>query len=281
LQTEKAEVANRLAALADEMEKARGNSDELLKLRGEVSRLRREANDPANSLAKSWQQRIADLKAYLAKHPEANIPEFESLSDHAWVEAASGKLETETEFLWAMARLRQSAQLEFANKLSGATSKYLQVNNGQPPANLSQLQPYFESPVSEAILRCWDILPATEAHSLKGKGEDWMITQKAAVDDSLDSRIGIGPNGMRTTGVGSYSFAQDMMVTILKAYCAANNTGQPPKDPSQLLPFATTDKQKVQLEKIIEQFNRMTASQQAGSLQSAEKLVKEILSDSK
>ena len=43
LRDEKNNAANRLAALADELEKAKGDSSELLKLRAEVTRLRKEA----------------------------------------------------------------------------------------------------------------------------------------------------------------------------------------------------------------------------------------------
>ena len=44
LRDEKNNAANRLAALADELEQAKGNSSELLKLRAEVTRLRKEAD---------------------------------------------------------------------------------------------------------------------------------------------------------------------------------------------------------------------------------------------
>ncbi|MBP9900769.1 MAG: RNA polymerase sigma factor [Verrucomicrobia bacterium] len=278
VQSERLDSANRLSALVDEIERVKGNSTDLLKLRGEVTRLRREANDPMNTAAKSWQTRINQLKNYLAQHPEGNIPEFQFLYDRAWVDATSGKLETETDYRMALARLRQSVQLAFGDKMSAAMQKYLQANKGQIPTDLSQLQPYFDPPVSDEILQRWEILPIKEVPSLKVSGGDWIITQKAPVDDEYDSRVGLGPKGLSTTG--SQGFAQDLMARILRSFAAANN-GQPPSDPAQLLPFATTATQKSQLERIIKQFNGMTPSQRAEAQRAGEKLVREILSDSK
>lgn len=54
LQREKVESANRLSSLADEIQRIRGNSAELLKLRGEVGRLRQQAASkpsPAQAMA--------------------------------------------------------------------------------------------------------------------------------------------------------------------------------------------------------------------------------------
>jgi RNA polymerase sigma factor (sigma-70 family) len=54
LQREKVEAANRLSSLADEIQRIRGNSAELLKLRGEVGRLRQQAASnpsPAQAMA--------------------------------------------------------------------------------------------------------------------------------------------------------------------------------------------------------------------------------------
>lgn len=178
----------------------------------------------------------------------------------------------------ALARSRQSVQLAFGDKMSAAMQKYLQANKGQIPTDLSQLQPYFDPPVSDEILQRWEILPIKEVPSLKVSGGDWIITQKAPVDDEYDSRVGLGPKGLSTTG--SQGFAQDLMARILRSFAAANN-GQPPSDPAQLLPFATTATQKAQLERIIKQFNGMTPSQRAEAQRAGEKLVREILSDSK
>jgi RNA polymerase sigma factor (sigma-70 family) len=76
LQRERNDAANRLALLADEMERVKGNSTELLKLRGEVTRLRGDSqelahlkaadaqrtNDPMESATKDWLAKVNLLK---------------------------------------------------------------------------------------------------------------------------------------------------------------------------------------------------------------------------
>src|SRR5439155_15200262 len=77
LQSERGDTANRLSALVDEIERVRGNSTELLKLRNEVTRLRSAANNPMNNAAKSLLDRVDKLKQKLEETPNAKIPELQ------------------------------------------------------------------------------------------------------------------------------------------------------------------------------------------------------------
>jgi hypothetical protein len=78
-----------------------------------------------------------------------------------------------------------------------ALQKYLKANNGQFPTDLSQLQPYFDSPVDGAILQRYEIVPANTIPKAKEMSVSWLIVQKTRVDenDKNDQREVIGPNG--------------------------------------------------------------------------------------
>jgi RNA polymerase sigma factor (sigma-70 family) len=64
LQRERDEAANRLSALAGQLERAEGDSDELLKLRAEVTRLREEADSAAVELKEAKEFRAAVSELY-------------------------------------------------------------------------------------------------------------------------------------------------------------------------------------------------------------------------
>src|SRR6202012_5330178 len=142
----------------------------------------------------------------------------------------------------AMANLRHMAENIFATDASAAVAKYMNANNHQFPTELAQLQPYFDTPMDAAILQRWQIVPEVELPNQKFG--DWMITQKAPVDQELDQRWAIGANGY---GAASYSSAdiaglQTTLDPVLKADAAANG-GKEPSDPSQIVPYLTTPEQ--------------------------------------
>ena len=80
--------------------------------------------------------------------------------------------------------------------LRPALLQYAEDNNGQFPADLSQLKPYFKSPVDDAVLQRYEILPTSKLPSslvrLREAGESFVITQKAPVNAALDGRVYYG-----------------------------------------------------------------------------------------
>lgn len=232
----------------NEQLKSNRNTAELLKLRGEVARLRNEANDPTDASAKALAAKMNKLKQRLAETPGAKIPELQFLTDQDWLNAANGKLDTDADYRRALASLRSAVEGKVASMLQKALKAYLQSSSGQMPTDLGQLQPYFDSPMDDAILQRWEIAPATTVKSL-GMGGDVIITQKAPVDDVFDTRYGIGP-----TGSGSTDFLPnetfETMKPVFDAYRAAHN-GQWQIEMSQLLPYATTPEQQIALQKLM------------------------------
>jgi hypothetical protein len=69
-------------------------------------------------------------------------------------------------------------------------------NNGQFPTDLSQLTPYFKSPVDDAVLQDWTILPKSSLPRAMRVQEDWVITQKAPVNAERDQRVAVGLKSM-------------------------------------------------------------------------------------
>ena len=89
-----------------------------------------------------------------------------------------------------MSSARSHAQINFALKvLSNALWDYGKKNNGQFPIELSQLNPYFKSPVDDSVLQEWTILPMNSLPDQMRIDGDWVITQKAPVNPAFDQRI--------------------------------------------------------------------------------------------
>ena len=248
LQRERDAATKRLAGLAAELAANQSNNLELLKLRGALAQTRATSaadvsSDVRAAMVKSWLAREDQLKRLAQQYPDKAIPEFQLLSEQQWMDEAMGaKFDSDKEIQQELANLRHTAENNFAGIAQGALTKYLQANNNQFPTDLSQLDPYFASPVGEDVLQRWEIAPGSVNPGV-GVG-DTVITEKAAVDESLDSRWAIGANGY---GASSYespdiSYALSVIKPAMQAYAAANN-GSQPADPSQILPYLTTPEQ--------------------------------------
>ena len=258
LQRERDDASSKLTAQQQELEQLRRNLAEIPRLRGGGgARLRNDAqskeitpNESAESLAKSWVNRVNQLRQRLEQWPDKKIPELQFLTDEDWLNAAKGKLETDTDYRKALSALRAAGEQKFiATLLQPALKEYGKANNGQLPADLSELQPYFQSPVDEAILQRWEVAPADTVKAL-GLGGDVIITQKAPVDVLYDTRFGVGPNGRGSTDFLS-SVTRDVLASVNRAFAAANN-GRYPDDVSELLPYAVTPAQQAALQKLLQ-----------------------------
>ena len=266
MQRERDAVTGQLAASRGGT--ASSNNTELLRLRAEATRLRgtsqSAAADPASSAAvQSWLARVRLLKARLERTPAAKIPELKLLTEQDWLDAAQGKLETDEDYRRALALLRNKGESRFASLLHKALENYMDTNNGQFPASVSELKSYFESSVDDAMLQRWTVMPAHSIRSL-GMGGDLVITQKGAVDPEFDSRVAVGSGGVGSTGPGNFvekSSPLEILGPALKAYFT--NVGQAPTDPSQLLPFVTTPQQKAELEIIAQDLQTMSGEARA------------------
>jgi RNA polymerase sigma factor (sigma-70 family) len=251
LQKDRDHATNRLAALLAENEQLRADAAQLPKLRGEVARFRAATadssaarSDPRQALMESWLAREDKLRQITQQNPDKTIPELQLLSEQDWLNSArDAKFDTDKDLRRTLADLRHRAENDFAATTSQAVSKYMKANNGQFPTDLSQLQPYFATPMDEAILQRWQILPQSALPNQK-MGGDWVITEKTPVDPALDQSWAIGPGSYGSSNYQSPNLTAAIATLdpVQKAYAAANN-GKDPTDPSQILPYLTTPEQ--------------------------------------
>jgi regulator of replication initiation timing len=162
LTEEAGRAKTQIAALQEENQQLRKESEDLPRLRGELARFRNDArsavqsqteNDATQTAAKSWLDRVTLLKQRLQELPEARIPELVLVTDQDWLNAAKGELNTEKDYRQALSALRGAVENKFVSQLHPALKQYLEANDGKFPSDLAQLQPYFKSAVDDAILQ--------------------------------------------------------------------------------------------------------------------------------
>lgn len=241
-------ATNQVAALRDENERLSGNSTELLRLRGDVARLRSEVNNPDTAPMKAWLARVNLLKQRLEQNPQAVIPELQFVTQEDWLNAAQSELETDTDYRRALSILRSAGERYVASALRKALASFARDHNKQMPDTLSQLQPYLDSPLNVADLQRWEFIPASQI-KVSGMGGDTVLTQKAPIDDVFDLRYYIGPNGYGSTEF-LYQGIAAIMDPIYEAFRAAHN-GEWPEDVSLLQPYVTTPEQQLAFQKLI------------------------------
>jgi len=247
LQQERDEATNRLAVLSEEVAALKTNSAELLKLRRQVTELKLASANPARTTpdtlplaAKSWADRVTQLKQRLEQTPGAAVPELKYLSEGDWLNAARSELVTEKDYRRAFATLRSAGENQCIMQMHKALGNYLTQNNQQFPTDISQLKPYFETAPEDAMLQRYAIVPASSAPNMK-MGGDWLITVKNPVDEEYDSLWALGPKGFGATSYHGVK-EQSVIAPALEAYKAANN-GKEPQVPSDILPYLTTPEQ--------------------------------------
>ena len=250
LRRERDEMSKRMTVLVDENVALKDEMATLSRPHEEVAQSNAAQADALQSAAKSWLERVTQLKQRMDQTPGAKIPELQFLSEEDWLNAAKSKLETEEDYRRAMASLRFAGEDRFASIARPALREYSRANDGAFPTALSDLQPYFKQTVDNAILQRYEVVPSGEVRNLIMGGQ-WIITQKSLVDDEYDTTLGIGPNGYGTAG-------PDPVFLIVKAFATANG-GQPPTDYTQLLPYATTPAQQRALQRVIQNLGTDTA----------------------
>ncbi|HYV28316.1 MAG TPA: sigma-70 family RNA polymerase sigma factor, partial [Candidatus Eisenbacteria bacterium] len=189
LQTDNEGLSNLLAQANSARPLSNDQFRELLRLRGEVGRLRTDVQELAQlrtsapmsrddvlaSKEKLWSARANQLKQWLEEHPSEKIPELQFLTDRDWVHFIDSPFENEDDYRQTMRIVRVNAEQPFRSMLERALRRYAKENVGQFPTDLSQLKPYFKSPIDDAILQRYEILPTSQLVSELRPGGDWAI----------------------------------------------------------------------------------------------------------
>ena len=257
LQRERDEAKNQLVALTDEIAKVKGNTSELLKLRGLVGRLRGEisqVNDASVQTALAWAAKKEKLQKIFAERPDLRIPEMQFLTDKQWLDLVKDvDLDSESGIHAAIGFVRKSAKMSYAPIIQNALNKFIEANNGHLPNDVSQLNPFFEQPIDDAILQRYKIFDteASRAGWLKGM----VLIEKVAGDKWSEPLFAIGPMGTALAGVPenvSLAFPQELK-PALESY-QAQNPQKVCSDFNELRPYITTPEQQAALDKLIKSF---------------------------
>jgi RNA polymerase sigma factor (sigma-70 family) len=201
LTREREAAASKLAALQDDNARLQRdlNRDaaELPRLRGEVTRLRAieqqlgqlkgaatGTDDPFTQSVLALTQRAGELNQHLQRMPDKKIPELQLLTESDWLSVAKdATLQSEADVRKALSELRNVAKHKFGTYALNAVDKFAAANNGQLPTDMSQLKPYFEVPVDDAMLQRYEVLRTGEASSLR---DNWDLREKTRVDPDYD-----------------------------------------------------------------------------------------------
>ncbi|MDB6026555.1 MAG: hypothetical protein JWM68_2778 [Verrucomicrobiales bacterium] len=163
LTRERDDFARQLATLRNENERLNRDTGELLKLRGEVARLRTasrtiaganepDKNDPTEIDTQSWLNRVKLLRQRFDQWPGKKTPELALLTEQDWLrETENRKLETDEDCREAMSKLRYHAKEKLAGLVNKSLEEYSKANNEQLPSDLSQLKRYLNPPVDSLL----------------------------------------------------------------------------------------------------------------------------------
>ena len=250
LQGRLADATNRLAnVLADNSQlRSNPNQTQLLKLRGEVTRLQNDAllaSDPIVKKALLWKANVEKMKQLFSEHPEQEVPEMKLLSEQYFFDLARDQdLESSNGVRKAFSEIRMRAKNTFAYPLQTALKKYVDENNGQLPATMSELKSYFDTPPDDAMLDQYKLLYTGNISEVKG---NFVVRDKQVIDPEFDDAWQVGPNGYGPDATGRASASMqataDALAPAIKAYMDANGGNQPARL-DQLKPFlATPDQQ--------------------------------------
>jgi RNA polymerase sigma factor (sigma-70 family) len=243
----------RLSNLVSEANNPRSGRDdqsaELLRLRGEIARLRSDgrelarlkaggignSNDAAiEATAQTLAARATQLKQRLQEMPDKQIPELQFLDHKDWLDAVSSlkQLQSDEDIRQALSNLRSSAKANFGARMQKALRQFADTHNGTLPTDLAELQPYFAQPVDPALLSRYQLLQTGKLIDLS-KDQRLIAEIAPPVDDEYDTRFEFGLGGRDSHSVNKLS---DAMEAAAIAYANANN-GLLPRDPSQITPY--------------------------------------------
>ena len=249
-QREHDRASEQVARLSDENESLKNQSSGLSRLREEVAQLKAATQDDVTqSAAKSWLERMTQLKQHMGQTPGAKIPELEFVTEQDWLDAAKKDLKTDVDYRRALSAIRAAGEARFVTRAKNALKKYAQANGEEFPTDLGKLKVYFDPPVDDAILQRWTVLPADAVSSFRLGGEV-VITQREPVDDVFDTQFVLGESGGSGSTEFFWSLNGELLQSVYEAYAAVHN-GQRPDDASQLQPYVTTPEQRAALEKLI------------------------------
>ena len=248
LQQQHDEFASQLADLTAENARLKANSNdpELLRLRAEVARMRGESDDPALASVKSVTRKVAQLKQRLEEKPAWKIPELQFISDKDWAEGAWDiDLSTDDGVRDALSRVRETAINKFLNEMmKAAMKKYLTAHGNTLPDSLTQLEPYFDVPVTDDMLARYKLVQIGQVDN-----RATLVRLLVNVDDDYDSNHTMSING--ATGA-RFNGTKQRVESAVMDY-VIDHEGQMPSSSTQISSYLKTPMEDVTIQKYLTQ----------------------------
>ncbi|MEO7413322.1 MAG: sigma-70 family RNA polymerase sigma factor [Opitutaceae bacterium] len=190
-------------------------------------------DDALASAMKAWLGRVYLLKQSLVQNPELSIPELSLLPEQAWIAVAQdAQLETEEQIHAVLAKIRGIAENSIANQLGPALRAYVEANDGQLPAQTSELAPFFKPPVDPGVLQRYDMVRSGKLSEIPMReSQGNLIVQKSPVDPNRDSIWRVGTNAFSSESAAGYA------VREAQREFARANSGVRATTPEDLLPY--------------------------------------------
>ncbi len=116
------------------------------------------------------------------------------MTDKDWINAMAGVTEMDTphDMQKIMSNERGNAEIRVLSRLAAAMRKYVAAHNGEFPTEISGLVNYLGQPIESSTLDRYEIVRADElVTNLQGDSE-WVLTEKAPVNKTFDSRDAYG-----------------------------------------------------------------------------------------
>jgi RNA polymerase sigma factor (sigma-70 family) len=192
--------------------------------------------DPATAEAmKAWLARIDQLKDSFASEPGAWIPELSLLTDSQWISVAQDATSLDPENVRkTRSSLRQLAVQATAGLIRSALSAYLKSHNNIPPGTMGDLQPYFGAPLEPGILDRYEVIPPDQRLAVNtpdGALIQYLVREKQPVDLEFDVLVSVSSTNA-SIGSALSTYGRKAVAAFV-----AQNGGQRPTAPEQLLPY--------------------------------------------
>ncbi len=183
------------------------------------------------------------LRTWLKSNPQEKTPAFEFLQDSDWIGAVTNSKKFNVQS--AARSLRYKAKANLVPLLQGALKSYEDAHQGQLPNDLTQLAPFFVTPISAAILQRYEMRSSGLKKSVPGDLP--ILSEKAsAITVSSDQAFMIfakGSFGNEWFSGRPFLFAPPRSADMAEAVSKANQAFRvahpdvPVTEATQLLPY--------------------------------------------
>jgi hypothetical protein len=192
--------------------------------------------------------RVALLKQKLEQMPEKRIPELQFLTEKDWLNAAwDADLDSDDGVRLALRKLRDESVDTFLNQLRKALKAYAAANNDMLPAELLELKPYFQTPVTDEMLQRYKLL---QSGKLGEASSGSLVRKQVYADNEYDSNQEMSLNG---GGGGAFNRIQDAVNDAAREFARDNNF-QAPSDPAQIATYLKKAIDSATIQKYLNQF---------------------------